>query len=182
MRPERIRPRNYANEKLQVALFSLYTLILLHILHIKTCMFLYIFSALILLYTLFIFFTAALQPLQLHAGARAVRARGDRVGGVRCSVYLLYWYNSTNTDRVGGGRLCRQLCVRRAHRNQFSCFTGTTVQILTELVEADFVDNSACVELIENKGWGIQVNPKFTCFTGTKVQILTLKRLPGYPR
>ena len=65
---------------------------------------------------------------------------------------------------------------------QFTCFTGTTVQILTELVEADFVDNSACVELIENKGWGIQVNPKFTCFTGTKVQILTLKLLPGYPR
>jgi hypothetical protein len=32
---------------------------------------------------------------------------------------------------------------------QFTCFTGTTVQILTELVEADFVDNSACVELIE---------------------------------
>jgi myosin-5 len=25
-----------------------------------------------------------------------------------------------------------------------------------ELVESDFVDNSACVELIENKGWGIQ--------------------------
>ena len=32
---------------------------------------------------------------------------------------------------------------------QFTCFTGTAVQILTELVEADFVDNSACVELIE---------------------------------
>jgi myosin heavy subunit len=25
-----------------------------------------------------------------------------------------------------------------------------------ELVESDFVDNSACVELIENKGWGVQ--------------------------
>ena len=65
---------------------------------------------------------------------------------------------------------------------QFTWFTRTPVQILTKLVEADFVDNSACVELIENKGWGIQVNPKFTCFTGTKVQILTLTRLPGYPR
>ena len=38
----------------------------------------------------------------------------------RCSVCLLYWYNSTNTD--AGGRLGAQ----------FACFTGIIVQILTQ--------------------------------------------------
>ena len=32
---------------------------------------------------------------------------------------------------------------------QFTWYTGTPVQILTELVGADFVDKSTCVELIE---------------------------------
>ena len=34
-----------------------------------------------------------------------------------------------------------------------------------ELVESDFVDNSACVELIENKGWGIQAHTHITHIT-----------------
>ena len=34
-----------------------------------------------------------------------------------------------------------------------------------ELVESDFVDNSASVELIENKAWGLQATLDDVCIT-----------------
>jgi hypothetical protein len=43
------------------------------------------------------------------------------------SVYLLYWHKSTNTDAEAG--ICRS---RVKAQTQFTCFTGTRVQILTQ--------------------------------------------------
>jgi hypothetical protein len=45
------------------------------------------------------------------------------------AAYLLYWYKSTNTDRAAPAALARAL----ARAQQFTCVTGTKVQILTEL-------------------------------------------------
>ena len=45
--------------------------------------------------------------------------------GGRYSVYLLYWYESANTDATS-------FCWRSAAGTHFTCFTGTRVQILTQ--------------------------------------------------
>ena len=50
---------------------------------------------------------------------------------------------------------------------QFTCFTGTKVQMMTLVVE-----HHAIIEVLLT--WDSQVNPMLTCFTGTKAQILTL--------
>ena len=51
---------------------------------------------------------------------------------------------------------------------QFTCFTGTKVQILTQLWRRpDDASTKLCERLY-------QVNPKFTCFTGTKSGIYLL--------
>jgi hypothetical protein len=42
---------------------------------------------------------------------------------------LRYWYKSTNTDKAAPAALSRAA----AHAQQFTCFTGAKVQILTEL-------------------------------------------------
>jgi hypothetical protein len=47
----------------------------------------------------------------------------------RYSVYLLYWYKSTNTDAAARRRLPRTF---NCGGTQFTCFTGTKVQILTQ--------------------------------------------------
>ncbi len=78
---------------------------------------------------------------------------------------MLFWYKSTNTDaevaqrlRNEGGVFGMPVPAVVEQGTQFTCFTGTKVQILTQM-------------------WG---GPgaryplsQFTCFTGTKVQILT---------
>ncbi len=63
---------------------------------------------------------------------------------------------------------------------QFTCFTGTKVQILTQ---------KAVVALAAGAGIGVarslddylHIGTQFTCFTGTKVQILT-EAAPASPR
>ncbi len=57
-----------------------------------------------------------------------------------------------------------EMSKRSGGGTQFTCFTGTKVQILAlrELVE-----------MSKHSGGG----PQFTCFTGTKVQILALREL-----
>ena len=45
--------------------------------------------------------------------------------GGRFSLYLLYWYESANTDAAS-------FCWRSAAGAQFTCFTGAKVQILTQ--------------------------------------------------
>ena len=77
----------------------------------------------------------------------------------RCSVYLLYRYNSTNTDAEGA------FSVRRLPGTQFTCFTGTKVQILTQkdacqylhgdLARFDGVSKCVCA-----------TGTSFSCFTG----------------
>jgi hypothetical protein len=80
---------------------------------------------------------------------RRARLR-KRLRGSRCSVYLLYWYQSTNTDAavavarkqvlsllallVAKYKYRRSCCGCAEAGAQFTCFTGTTVQILTQLV------------------------------------------------
>jgi hypothetical protein len=65
------------------------------------------------------------------------------MGGRRYSVYLLYWYTSTQFSCFTGTRV--QILTRKA---LLSCFIGTQVQILTQ-------------------------NVFLSCFLGTEVQILT---------
>ena len=49
----------------------------------------------------------------------------------RCEVYLLYWYKSTNTDRPLNQQ--RRAPPRACNTGaQFTCFTSTKVQILTQ--------------------------------------------------
>jgi hypothetical protein len=47
---------------------------------------------------------------------------------IRYSVYLLYWYKRTNTDAGGHNKQPPFACLS----TQFTCFTGTNVQILTQ--------------------------------------------------
>jgi hypothetical protein len=44
---------------------------------------------------------------------------------------LLYWYKSTSTDAAGS----REAAARHAQSTQFTCFTGTKVQVLTLLLD-----------------------------------------------
>jgi hypothetical protein len=48
----------------------------------------------------------------------------------RYSVYLFYWYKSTDTARSSGARRPPQRC---SSGTQFTCFTGTKVQMLRVL-------------------------------------------------
>ena len=89
----------------------------------------------------------------------------------RYSVYLLYWYKST----------------------QFTCFTGTKVQLLTLLrallralaqhaAHAGVAEAcwGVCSVLVEHRrAQASATGTQFTCFTGTKVQLLTLLRAFG---
>jgi hypothetical protein len=82
--------------------------------------------------------TYSTQPRIYHAALREeytselLKGRDSRESKGRCSVYLLYWYKSTNTDVL---RLrLRQLQYRPKRQltgTQFTCFTGTKVRILT---------------------------------------------------
>ena len=54
--------------------------------------------------------------------------------------YLLYWYKITNTDAATGAALSAKLLELHPHTlrfttqgTRFTCFTGTKVQILTQL-------------------------------------------------
>jgi hypothetical protein len=47
----------------------------------------------------------------------------------RYSLYLLYWYKSANTDAAAA-----QDALIVSIKDQFTCFTGTKVQILTLLL------------------------------------------------
>jgi hypothetical protein len=51
--------------------------------------------------------------------------------GFRYSVYLLYWYKSTNTDTESSDKPNITYC-NRLWGHQFTCFTGTKVQTLTQ--------------------------------------------------
>jgi hypothetical protein len=73
----------------------------------------------------------------------------------RCSVYLLYWYKSTNTDADAGA--------------QFTCFTSTKVRILTQKLQGLEAVNGR-LRALEHLRFRCTY---FTCFTSTKVQILT---------
>jgi hypothetical protein len=67
----------------------------------------------------------------MHTPVRSLLASGRSIGR-RYSVYLLYWYKSTNIDATRRERersIGAQL--RGRVRAQFTCFTGTKVQILT---------------------------------------------------
>jgi hypothetical protein len=102
------------------------------------------------------------MPVVLRASLNTVKSEVLR------SLYLLYWYKSTNTG-------ARERSVQRitetpaeAARSflhmQFACFTGTKVQILTlGQRAADYGDPRG----------GRAVDSQFTRFTGTTVQILT---------
>jgi hypothetical protein len=83
----------------------------------------------------------------------------------RYSVYLLYWYKSTKVRSILTARGSSQ-----APGTQFTCFTGTKVQILThEALLArgrPQAPSAAAPPLLQTPG------TRFTCFTGTKVQIL----------
>ena len=52
-------------------------------------------------------------------------------GKARYSVYLLYWYKSTNKVQIETRLLC-ELALMAKQGTQFTCFTGTNVQILTQ--------------------------------------------------
>ena len=57
----------------------------------------------------------------------------------RYSLYLLYWYKSTNTD-VPDDERAGFLCARAADDahaagTPFTCFAGTKVQILTQVLQ-----------------------------------------------
>jgi hypothetical protein len=47
----------------------------------------------------------------------------------RCSVYSLYWYKSTSADAAAQ----HALIDANTPRTRFTCFTGTKVQVLTQL-------------------------------------------------
>jgi hypothetical protein len=96
------------------------------------------------------------------------------------SVYLLYWYKSTNTDAEGAAAASNARAIQDmsatyftrsqwlavATGTQFSCFTGTKVQILT-LRGGLRTRGSVAAEA------GAGAGAQFTCLTGTIVQILT---------
>jgi hypothetical protein len=74
------------------------------------------------------------QILTLRTANSATIAglRGDAAHNAaasnRYSVYLLCWYKSTHTDACGG---TRRTMLPPVTGTQFTCFTGTKVQILT---------------------------------------------------
>ena len=114
------------------------------------------------------------------------------VSRARLPLYLLYWYKSTNTDAKGGAArpTCVHLDLSNNYLyemdpsimtfvslsyldvsynrlkelpgTQFTCFTGTKVQILTRY------------RATRHSGGG---GTQFTCVTGTKVQIVTAEAL-----
>jgi hypothetical protein len=56
-----------------------------------------------------------------------------RRGLVKLS-FLLYWYKSTNTDTCGDlSRALPGTAKKRTSKAQFTCFTGTKVEILTRV-------------------------------------------------
>ena len=75
------------------------------------------------------------------------------------SVYLLYWYKSTNSDAEGGGRSAAA-----------GFFSG--LGIVYEL--NDYTADGTIADYI--------AGAQFTCFTGTKAQILTLEEVQEHCR
>jgi hypothetical protein len=76
--------------------------------------------------TRFTCFTGTPVQILTYYGGGAASARGST--GDLYSVYLLYWYKSTNPDTEEEQLLLedpKEICT------QFTCFTGTKVQILT---------------------------------------------------
>jgi hypothetical protein len=109
------------------------------------------------------------------------RQRTSRLPTSWYSVYLLYWYKSTNTDVKG-----RADCLPPG--TQFTCFTSTKLQILTSKDEqlAYLQVLSVLVWLVQKyrlyKVWILPQHPlqncqppgtQCTCFTSMKVQMLT---------
>jgi hypothetical protein len=74
---------------------------------------------------------------------------------------LFYWYKSTNTDAAAA----------RTAGTQFTCFTGTKVQFLTQL------EYLSARRQHQRHARAPHTGTQFTCFTSTKVQILTRGRL-----
>jgi hypothetical protein len=60
---------------------------------------------------------------------------------------LLYWYKSTNTDAEGVSGLA-QVARRCRFGTQFTCFTGTKVQILTQKALVDHLWAASPAELV----------------------------------
>jgi hypothetical protein len=83
--------------------------------------------------------SATLSSLKFTSkAASSTIALTASAGLLRRSVYLLYWYKSTNTDAEAGGASC--IIVRSASagllsRACFTCFTGKKVRIRTQKLE-----------------------------------------------
>jgi hypothetical protein len=95
-----------------------------------------------------------------HTNSLLVEAAEAVALAARYAYYLLYWYNSANTDAEGGARRAGGGAAEAEEE-------GREERRRREEEEKGFT------------GLLLQVNHKFTCFTSTKVQILTLTRLPG---
>jgi hypothetical protein len=66
----------------------------------------------------------AAKALAWQSGLKGVR------GCSRYSVYFIYWYKSASSDAAGAAR-GRIRCTSAPWPPQFTCFTGTKVQVLT---------------------------------------------------
>jgi hypothetical protein len=120
---------------------------------------------------------ALLQPTFRLGRRNCIDSRPSRVP----SLYLLYWYKSTNTDAAAH--------IQTRGYPHFTCCTGTKVQILTQqrtyrpLLEMSqvlgpyFAAHFVITPAVFYALFGPSVaGTRFTCFTGTKVQILTRLR------
>jgi hypothetical protein len=100
----------------------------------------------------------------------------------RCSIYLLYWYQSTHTDAEGAAADTSPLARRELLlllllsmlrlqfiTDRFTCFTSTKVPKYKYSAPVRRECVRKCVSCLCSS------DARFTCFTGTKVQILTQK-------
>jgi hypothetical protein len=115
----------------------------------------YLFTLLLLLYLLYLLYLKVVDYLK----ERLRETKTVKFFDNRYSVYLLYWYKSTNTDTAlsiyllywykstnADAPLLLHLPPARFSRSccsQFACFTGTKVQILTQLEETARVSRSS---------------------------------------
>ena len=129
-----------------------------------------------------------LRQVNALARIQARRARKQALS-LLASVYLLYWYNSTNTDAAGASRRCestwrsgsstratRSSCMRLGTRfTGFTCFTSTNVAASSytrRRGSSTRATRSSCMRL----------GTRFTCvtcFTGTKVAASSHTRRRG---